>query len=285
MLRTLAAAAALLLLMAPARGVAQATDGDALKLLLEVAQKYAKAATFQIEAVTETRQTDELSTSWRRTFTNAAQGPGNRYRYGGRNSSGSGLVVSDGTTEWEFHEAYSEFVKRPPGTYGHPFPVAADPTAGPEERNAFELRRTLGLLGNALKAAHWRPEESVAIGDRKISCLVVSFGPADFPAYDHSVNTFDERVWIDKERKVIVKTEVTSENRAVGTTAHGVVRHGVTTVVFPVASLDGPIPDQVFTFTPPADAKLVDRFTDPYAQFRAPAPAAPPDTTATPKPK
>ena len=284
MIRRLAAAVALSLLVAPASGVAQTADGDALKLLLEVAQKYAKARTFQIEAVTETSQSDELSTSWRKVFTNAAEGAGSRYRFGGRNSSGSGLVVSDGTTEWEFHEAYSEFVKRPPGTYGHPFPTAADPTAGPEERNAFELRRSLGLLGNALKAAHWHPDENVLLGDRKIACLVVSFGPTDFPAYDHSANTFDEKIWIDKERKLIVKTEVTTENRAIGTTVHGVVRHGVTTVIFPMAKLDEPIPDQIFVFTPPADARLVDKFTDPYAQFRTPAPAAPLGTTATPKP-
>jgi cytochrome c biogenesis protein CcmG/thiol:disulfide interchange protein DsbE len=183
-------------------------------------------------------------------------------------------VVSDGTTEWELHEAYGEYVKRPAGTFGHPFPRTPDPMEVLKERDAFFMRRNLGLSSNYLKVAHWQPDETVIVSARKIECVVVSFGPNDYPEHDSNANTYEQKIGIDKARKLMVKTERTSEGRSKGATVHGVVYHNVETVIYPVVSLDESIPDEAFAFTPPADAKLVDKFTDPFAKYRQPAQAA-----------
>jgi thiol-disulfide isomerase/thioredoxin len=262
-------------LVFPLRGAAQTTDADALKLLNEVTQKYAKATRSQIESVTESRRTDDLSSSWRKVFLTAYEAPEDHYKFGGTNSSGSEFVVSDGTAEWELHEAYGEYVKRPAGSFGHPFPqsttVANDIQ---QERNAHDMRRMLGLLGTYLKTAHARGVETIQIGDRRISCFVISFGPEDYPEHDPGVTTYEEKIWIDQSRKLIVKTERTSEGRPLGTTVHGMVFHNLETVTYPLVTLDEPIPEDAFTFTPPADAKLVDKFTDPFAKYRPAAPTA-----------
>ena len=272
MMSRLIAMLGLAFLAIPHSGLAQKSDTDALKLLQEIAQKYAQATRSQIESVTETRRTGPLYSSWQEVKLSVDEAPGNRYRFAGANSSGSGFVVSDGTAEWEFHEAFEEYVKRPAGSFGRPFPQIITPTDGPL-RDAHALRRILGLLGNHLKTAHWKPEEKVRIGNRQIDCLVVGFGAVDWPGWDFQGSMFEETVWIDKARKLIVKTERVSDGRP-GEAPHAPIQHSVETVVYPVVSLDEPIPDDVFAFSPPADAKLVSNFTDPMARYGRPAAAA-----------
>lgn len=280
-----------ILFLVPESGLAQGSDADAFKLLQEVAQKYARATRSQIESVAETKSSSAYSTSWRKQLETAYEAPGNRYRFGGTGSQGSGLVVSDGTTEWEFHEVFGEYVKRPAGTYGHPFPQTNTATEGPGERDAFFTRKTLGLLGDRLKAAHWQPEEKTLIGDREIECLVVSFGQRDYPTWDDQSYTLEEKVWIDKTRKLIVKTERISDSKAWGA-AHAQPYHTIETIIYPVMRLDEPIPDDVFAFSPPADAKQVGNFTDPWARYKPragtasqSAPAPPTDYIGAPAPK
>jgi thiol-disulfide isomerase/thioredoxin/outer membrane lipoprotein-sorting protein len=252
---------------------AQATDADALNLLQEVVMKYAKAIRSHIESVEEVHNSNDLRSFWRKEFMSEYEAPGNRYVFGGRDSSGaSGLVVSDGTTEWELHAAYGEYVKRPAGTYGHPF--SNDPNAvqseGPKERDAYFMRRNLGLFGDRLNSAHFHPEETIQVGDRQIRCFVVGFGLQDYltSAQNPEISIYYEKVWIDKARMLIVRTELTEERRPFGTTVKGVVSHGVQTVDYPVVSLDEPIPDDAFKFVPPPEAKLVDNFTDQAAAYR-----------------
>lgn len=290
MIRSLRVVLGLISLLHPLSGSAQGSDADALKLLQGLGQKYARATRSQIESVTETRSSGDYDSSWRKVLLTGYEAPGNRYRFGGRNSSGLGLVVSDGTTEWEFHEAFGEYVKRPAGTFGHPLPQTVTQFDGPGERDAYFLRSNLGFLGDRLKTAHWRPEETVLIGNRKIACLVVSFGSEDYPSWDSQDGSFEESVWIDKERKLIVKTERVGEGKALGA-PHADTRHTIETVIYPVMSLDEPIPPEVFTFSPPPGAKLVDSFTDPVAKYRRPAstarqsaPLPQPDYIGTPAP-
>jgi thiol-disulfide isomerase/thioredoxin/outer membrane lipoprotein-sorting protein len=263
-----------------AQASTQAADAAALKLLQEVGQKYAKATRSHIESVTETHNSGEVTSSWGKYFVFEYEAPGNRYVFGGRNFSGSGLVVSDGTTEWELHAAFGEYVKRPAGTYGHPLPKVASLADGPMESNAFQMRQRLGSYGTSAMSVHFHPEETIRVGDREIRCLVIGYAyPQDFPKspnYPGNATSYT-KVWIDKARMLIVRTEATSNDRMFGSVGKGVVSHAVTTVDYPIVSLDEPIPDDAFKFVPPPDAKLVDNFTDQQAALRkivaSPAPA------------
>lgn len=268
MRRKLTLVLSLVFLLNPVGGFAQKSDVDALNLLQDVAQRYAKATRCEIESVAETRRTGDFYSSWQKVMLTDDEAPGNRYRFAAVNDLGSSLAVSDGTTEWAFHAVYKEYVRRSAGTFVHLFSQTPTPIDGPL-REAYALRRLLGFLGNQLKSAHWKPEEQVLIGNRKIDCLVVSFGTADDPTRDGS-ETFEEIVWIDKARKLIVKTEQVYDAKPWGA-PYAPIQHTVETTVYPVMSLDEPIPDAVFAFSPPADAKLVDHFTDPMARFRLPS--------------
>jgi hypothetical protein len=79
---------------------AQSATRDALKLLDDVSKHYADAYSHHIEAIRESRSSSELMSSWQKEILRAEEAPGNRYRFEGRSFGNSGIVVSDGVTEW-----------------------------------------------------------------------------------------------------------------------------------------------------------------------------------------
>lgn len=262
----------------------QTDNSDALKLLGKVSKRYADATSYRIEAIKESRLSSELSSSWHKEMLTAEQARGNRYRFEGRSSSGSGIVVSDGVTEWNLHRTYGQYIKRPPGTFGNPLPKTAfEPDERPE-LEAFWLRRNLATVGDSVKSAHFLAEETISIGDHRVTCLVVTFGPADlrtpFP-YARTTRTF----WIDRERSIIVKSLLVSEgDQTYGSSrppAHPILFHSEEVTLYPVAELDEPVPDTDFAFTVPQDASLVEQFPPSYAVTAASHPTnAPPKLPA-----
>jgi thiol-disulfide isomerase/thioredoxin/outer membrane lipoprotein-sorting protein len=289
--------ASLLALIAPALSAQTSTssqttrtDETALQLLREVTAKYARAVRSHIEMASEAIQSSEMYSSQQKVTDFAYEEPGNRYRFGGRNALGSGLVVSDGTTEWELHSARGEYTRRTAGAYGHPFPQSVNAaTDGPEERNAYFMRRNLGAIAIYLKAAHWQTDEVITVADQKIDCWRIVVREEDFVSYTPTPNatTSDTTYWIDKARKLIVKTERISTVKR-GEAPYGDALRTTYTVIYPVVSLDEPISDDVFTFAAPSTAKLVDNFVDPYARYQRPAaasaPLASPNYVGTPAP-
>jgi thiol-disulfide isomerase/thioredoxin len=185
-------------------------------------------------------------------------------------------VVSDGITEWNLHRTYDQYTKRPPETYGHPLPKTTTQDEAPG-REAFFLRTELATAGDFAKSAHFLPEETILIDDRRIACLVVTFGPADLRKPFPSAST-SQTFWIDKERRVVVKSLLVSDgNRLadqVRPPAHPISIHTEEVTIYPVVELNEPIPGTDFAFTPPEDASLVDEFPTPYRVNTAADPAA-----------
>ena len=254
----------------------QSSDSDALKLLDELAKQYQTATSYHIEAITEQRSSTALSSSWSKQFWTAYEAPGGRYRFEGRARAEEGLVVSDGTTEWEFHPIFAQYVKRPAGSYGHPFPATVSQFDSRVEREAFFLRKNLALTGASLKSAHFLPEETITIGSRTVTCIVVEYGSDDFRSQSLG-STTKTKTWIDKGKKTIVKTFSSTDSlqpwTPKGPPRNAIPSHGEITVIYPVVTLNEPVPESVFTFTPPSDAALVETFPDP---MRDPAYAAVP---------
>lgn len=257
----------------------QTDNGDALKLLDKVSRRYADATSYRIEAIKESRLSSELSSSWHKEMLKAEQARGSRYRFEGRSSSGSGIVVSDGVTEWNLHRTYGQYIKRPPGTFGHPFPKTAfEPDERPE-LEAFGLRRNLATVGDSVKSAHFLAEETISIGDHRVTCLVVTFGPEDlrtpFP-YARTTQT----LWIDRERSIIVKSLLVSEgDQTYGSLrppAHPIPFHSEEVTLYPVVELDEPLPDADFAFTASEDASLVEQFPPSYTPPAASSPTSAP---------
>jgi thiol-disulfide isomerase/thioredoxin len=249
--------------------IAQPTNTDALQFLVDVTHRYGSAARFHLEYTTEIHQTSEFGSFIQRSSVVAAGMPGNRYHFEVRDDAGLALVVSDGSTEWQLNEPLGQYLTHAAGTYGHPFTYI---TAGePQAREAFYARQLMGITGARLKSAHWEPDETVAIAGHKIACYVISFGRDDYPQsppLKHAIptsSTDSQKVWIDKARRFFVRIERTTDTvRGKPGNPYAVTKHGVVTTVYSTVSLDEPVPDQLFAFSPPPDAMLVATFGDPY---------------------
>ena len=76
---------------------------DGLALLQDVAQQYSQAKSYHVEVVRELTTSNELARSWGKTLLTAIVAPGGRYRYEGRSGYSWAVLVSDGTTRWNYH--------------------------------------------------------------------------------------------------------------------------------------------------------------------------------------
>lgn len=271
---------AALYLVSSLAGRAQTHNGDALKLLDEVSKHYADAKSYHIESIRESRVSSQLRSSWQKEMLRAQEAPGNRYRFEGQSSSGSGLVVSDGVTEWNIHRTYDQYTKRPPGTYGHPFPKTSSAQDEQPAREAFFLRSNLAMAGDFAKSAHFLPAETISVEGHHVVCLVVTFGPEDMRTPFPSART-SQTFWIDKDRRVITKSRLVSDGKQILDPAHPPMHpisfHEEELTLYPVVELDEPVPDADFAFSPPEDASLVPEFPLPYGMRVADAsPRMPP---------
>jgi len=136
---------------------------------------------------------------------------------------------------------------------------------------ASHEKRVDELGGSALKSAHWEPEETIEIAGHTIACYVIRYSQEDYANTPQPVQaipssyTETQKIWIDKERRLIVKTERTGDSlRGKSGSPYSRSTHSVTTTVFTTVSLNQPVSDDLFHFTPPADAALVTHFSDPY---------------------
>lgn len=270
-LRTLLKSIALLLIF-PAHAIPQSEDNDALKFLDEVLAKYTSARSYHIEAITESRTSSELSEYWSKHFITAYEAPGKRYRFEARSPNGAGLVISDGTTEWEYHPIYAEYKTQPAGTYGNPFPKGPTTSDEVTEREAYFLRRNFASIGSNLKSAHFLAPETIKIDGRSIPCIVIQFSSQDERKPD-SASKMITTLWIEKKNHVVVKNLWITDGHTPWAADHPVPGarpiHGESTTIYPVVALDEPISDSIFTFSPPATAKLVTTLTDPSVIFSA----------------
>ncbi len=249
---------------------------DALHLLDEVARQYADAGSYHIEAITESRFSSELSNSWNKELLTAELEPGNRYRYEGQNQSGSAIVVSNGTEEWELRLSSGDYTVKPAGSYGHSFYTSQRSQEEYSLAQAFNLIADLKLTGSFAKQAHFLPEQTITVGGNKIRCLVVTYGRDDLLrplSYASNRQTF----WIDAKRKVIVQSTTVGDFKANVDPAHPplhpILRHEESTTIYPVVELNQTFPPGDFAFTAPPGTVQVKEFPPPYGVRRASAPA------------
>lgn len=233
------------------RADAQGAGNDGLKLLDQVAQRYVQAKTVHIEAVEETRSTvGEWSSSYQKELLTAFEAEGKRYRYDGTNSSGSGLVVSDGKTQWELHRTQGEYVEG--GTFPHlRVPLEGDLVS---EYNAFALREGLNRLGALLTSATREEDETIEIDGKRYLCAVLSYWDEDQRRRIAGVEA-SGRYWIELPTLLLRKSEAhyRSDGRKYGSAnppVRPIARETVTTMTYRVAELDKAIDDAVFHFTP-----------------------------------
>jgi len=247
---------------------------DALALLNAVSQRYADAKSYHVEAVEERTSSNELQHSWQKQLLTAIVMPGGRYRYEGRSGFGSAILVSDGTTKWAYHlheQLYTEQTVSPTDskkrriTSQEEYPTQA----------ARLLVDDLARLSKRLKSATALPDETISINAHSLDCDVVRYTEDDFKTRSIHFDFKETRtIWIDKLRKVIVKTTDQEQTYTIlaGSKAH-IPISAETTTIYPVVEFDPQEPETTFRFVPPADAKLVAEFPVPHFKALEPEPS------------
>ncbi|MFZ0770869.1 MAG: TlpA family protein disulfide reductase [Candidatus Sulfotelmatobacter sp.] len=125
---------------------------------------------------------------------------------------------------------------------------------------AADLARDIARRAHRLKSAAFLPDETISVNGGSIECYVIHYSEKDFKTLRNDDLKQDDTLWIDKSRKLVIKTLSRMETYIL-TEAHGHIPiHTETTVIYPVVELDKPEPVSSFTFVVPSDAKLVAEF-------------------------
>lgn len=243
------------------------TRTDAFTFLKQVGQRYANAAYYRIETVTEEQMDADFSKNWSKSLTTAILAPGNKYRFEVHANWEWWVLVSDGKIEWLYSPVAQEYEKQ------------AAPIGGSSRFESSGLHSFVGLtkaqdaikdlaeLPSSVRAASYLPDETLALNGKQVSCYVIDaqgkYRPG-WPADTTSLLT----IWVDKENHAIRKLREHMEGPLiVGNQEHYISDK---TTVYPVVEVDAPaVPSSFFAFAPPSTAKLVKDFEHPTRTQRA----------------
>lgn len=246
---------------------AQQPNGDPIKLIDQVARHYIAAKSIHLEATTQRTSHTELSTFSNTAILSSYTGPGGRFRYDGRTSQGSELIVSDGTYEWRLKRSFAQYAKAPAGTFFHS-PIVS----GGDDQSISEARSLLLSISNlvgTIARARFAPSETLQVNGRKVLCTVIQFDykrnadpdPAEPVLYPNTV-------WIDPATLIIARLENRTHYRMMQgmlSAPFSPFSDSVFQTSFSVADLDfTPAPD-TFAFTPPPGSAEIAAFPNPYA--------------------
>ncbi|HET9407624.1 MAG TPA: redoxin family protein [Candidatus Sulfotelmatobacter sp.] len=236
-------------------------SSEGLDLLKRAARHYAEAKSYRIEFVEERSYhgDDGFDQNWQKAVVIAAEAPGNRFHYEGRSSGGAVLRVSDGKTVWKYHPDDHRYTEKLVGDTSGDSKFMATPDFA-----AFKgehVRKDLSEIADHFKSATRLKDERVSIAGRKIDCYVVHFQTRDTKG-SWFEDGFDKKIWIEKAHETIVKV-VEHQHTHLMMSGGSAPTEMDTTTSYSVVNLDRPAPEEFFTFTPPADAKLVEHFADP----------------------
>jgi thiol-disulfide isomerase/thioredoxin len=248
-----------------AQSPASANPSDGLELLKKVAQQYAEADSYYIESVEERTSTTEFSHSWEKTITTAAHAPGDRFHYEGHSSSGSAMKIADGKTAWIYSADGHRYTAKPQSL----MTASKQIMSGTPEWATFRaenLRKNLGDMAKSLKSADRLPDATLVVNGHEVSCNVVRVQNSDRKRLSPDY-TFDKTVWIDKTHMTFVKTSEHAHAYLFLSSSTRVPMEEEIITVFTKAELNDSVHDELFTFIPPSDAKLIQDFPDPRNNF------------------
>ena len=245
----------LLLASTLSQGVPQSSPtSDGLPLLNEVSQRYANAKSYHIEAVEEGESSADLYRNWQKTLMTAIVTPGGRYRYEGHSPFGSAILVSDGTTEWDYHVQERLYTERP-ASAEVTTSRRVDRLEGFTTALAKDLVNQPAHIAHRLKSATRLADETIVVGGRSFDCYVVQIGNEDLKTGSPFAK-LERTIWIDKASRTVRKTLSKSQVKGLPRGSYAFPTSETTTTIYPVVELDQPQPSTSFIFAAPPEAKL-----------------------------
>jgi thiol-disulfide isomerase/thioredoxin len=248
------------LTMIGAAGLAQSapspSPSDGLELLKQVAQHYAEAKSYYIELAEENTSSTEYSHSWQRTVLTASEAPRNRFHYEGHTYGSSAMKVADGKTVWIYRLDEHQYTANPQLSE-----VSAQQTAVPMSEGtvwrAEHLIKQWSDLVKTLKSADRLGDATLMVNGHEVRCNVVHVQNSDKKRVQPNW-AFDETIWIDETSETVLRTIVHLDNYLDRIPLQEEI---ITT--FTTTELNGQVRENLFSFTPPPDAKLIENFPDP----------------------
>jgi thiol-disulfide isomerase/thioredoxin/outer membrane lipoprotein-sorting protein len=231
---------------------------DALHLLNDVSQRYANAKSYHIEAVEEGESIADLYRNWQKRLMTAIVTPGGRYRYEGYSAFGSAILVSDGTTEWDYHVQERLYTEQP-ASAEVTTSRRVDRLEGLTTAMAKDLVHQIGHIAGRLKSATLLADETIVVGGRSFDCYVVQIGNEDLKTSTPYAK-LERTIWIDKASRTVRKTLSKGYLASRPEGSYAFPTSETTTTIYPVVELDQPQPSTSFTFAAPPEAKLVAAF-------------------------
>ncbi len=230
----------------------------AWELLKRVGQRYANATSYHIEATEEETSSNELQRHWEKTIFNVTEAANGKYRYEVRSGTGHVLRISDGKELWNYH--YDDHLYTVAPDTGQSTAHGTTSAAEVPLINASYIRRGLANLATTYKAAALLADAEVELNGKHVPCYVVRVTHSD-ATHATADLTFETTIFIRKTDETVLKS-ITREHGFFGP-AH-VAMDVELTDTYSVVELERPLPDPLFTFVAPNDARKVDRFPDNY---------------------
>ena len=242
-----------------AQSAPSANSSKGLELLKRVAQQYVDAKSYSVESVEEQTSIGEYLHSWQKTVLTAAEASGNRFHYEGHSHRGGDMTVSDGQRVWTYRVDEHRYTVKPQQISA----TAQSPTIAMTEYamlQAKDLRKRWSDLVRSLKSAERLPDAMLTTNGQQVLCKVVHVQTSDLKRVGDGY-TLDETIWIDATRETVLRTEAHLHTCILSGAACIPIQEE-TLAIF-TTTLNGPVRESLFTFTPPADAKLIQDFPDP----------------------
>ena len=230
------------------------TPINGYEILERVAQRYANASSYHIRATNEYVTWNKFQRNWEKKIWDAAEGPGNKFRYEGESGYGHGIRVSDGKEVWNFHVEESAYTKTS-SSRSDVAPHGLRPLIEIAVSEASGLRSGLASMGKMYKSATRLPDAEIEIDGKHISCYLVQLKSSD-ERRKRADELAESTLWIDKVKDIVVKE---SRTASAGGPIHF---ESENTTTYLLTELDSAPPDSLFSFNPPAEAKLLERFPD-----------------------
>src|ERR1700691_3180541 len=243
---------------------AQTTDArpaNAMALLQQMSDHYTNATSWYIVETQERTSKSEYSSYWTKTVLIGAQS-GNKYHVEAHSQGGGALHISDGKTAWDYHADEHAYTQRsaPAGDYqpANSWSMLEQSTTG-----ASELRKELADFTKHYQSATRLPDDVIYQGGFEIPCYVIQLSTADRKGPRAAGYSSTESLWIDKE-KWTVRKRVSHQAAYILVGGAHIPEASDTVMNYQVAELNTAVPDALFHFDPPPDAKLVARLADPF---------------------
>lgn len=232
---------------------------DAMQLVKRVSEAYRSLGSYEIRAVVitdqrwgEARQLSEVPQIM------AEDKPG-KFRLESKHPFMGSMEVSDGKTTWVYTGMGHQYVQKPANS-------GADAAGDSPMINAMmpvNYVENYRQLQEKVTAARLLPEQTLSLEGREAACAVLEVEFGGDKAKKQKTEESPHTLWIDKGTALVLQEMWDDKADRMGVSSQT-----RTTVVYKSIHIAKPIPAELFSFTPPPNAREVDDLAMPGASAK-----------------